>query len=323
MAGELALPPVIVCAVTMLVGVALWGCAGQHKAPAAEVPRPDVRLLSHQEASFEIAGTRAEAEIDLVILPTGLQGPDGKPAFGSPVDVLVVDPRGAVRAMSESDGSMVNGHFKLSNPQTGRYAVHFSWIEEIVASTNTAFEGEDILFSVKTRNYLDGTPLRYVVCESGVFDCSPSSALSRTAQETPIRSNRAAFHWSYRQPVGRGAGGSYKALVWVNATRGESPQIAVKRFPRDEVRGIKQVLTAFGYGEGGARTDVVDAAMQRALRSFQADNKPCTFGILGPGQMQPCELYACAVGGPERFPDDELGRLGPMTRRAIECLPER
>ncbi len=294
----------------------IGGLAGCAAAKHAGIVRAGGGPIADDLLSFEVA-KQDDVDIDLAVIPTNLQGRDGKPVMASPRDVLVVDPRRTARIFSADD----KGHLKIRRALPGHYIVYWAEVEKLSASASTVVEGQDVVFTVTTRHFPDGTPVEYEVRPESAMSWGspPPSALATT-----VRGNQATFHWSYKQPLGSSPGGEYVATAWVLATS-TTASIQVRPFPLTDLRGIEQLLAAKGYDSGGVRSVVLDPATQKALTAFQTDRPPCEFGITGEfavtGQMEnyPCGVDLCAAGGPHEYPASERGNLGPMTRRALAC----
>jgi hypothetical protein len=296
---------------TCRAGGFVWALAalisiGGHAGCAAAKP------IANNFASFDVRKGEDDVDINLAIIPTKFQGRDGKPVMASPRDVLVIDPRQTARIFSVDD----KGHLRIRRALPGRYVVYMAEVEKLSASASSVVEGQDVVFTLTTRHFPDGTPVEYQVREESAMSWGspPESALATT-----VRSDQATFHWSYKQPLGSSPGGEYVATAWVRATSMTAAPIQVRPFPLTDLRGIEQLLLAKGYDNGGVRSVVLDPATQRALTAFQTDRPPCAFGITGETENYPCGVDLCAAGGLAEYPAAERGNLGPMTRRALAC----
>ncbi len=92
--------------------------------------------------SFDVAKREDEVDLDLAVIPTNLQGRDGKPVMASPRNVLVVDPRGTARIFSVDD----EGHLRIRRVLPGRYVVYMADVEKVSASASSVVEGQDVVF---------------------------------------------------------------------------------------------------------------------------------------------------------------------------------
>jgi hypothetical protein len=235
-----------------------------------------------------------------------------------PTRALVVEPNGSSELFSELRGTLTDGTLTVARPQVGTYRVYESRIVGLTSDRDHAREGELIRFTLKTVHFPEGKRVEFFVCHDG-NPCGPDEKTAVARGETALHGDRAIFDWAYSQPVGDDPRGTFMAYAFMGEGWEDRDSVKIEAFPLDDVRGVRQLMKARGYYQGNVfATD--EGPFRAALSRFQSENSPCTYGVATRTDFVGCHVITCGVGGLEKTPPEELGLIGPVTRKMLYCV---
>jgi hypothetical protein len=95
--------------------------------------------------------------------------------------------------------------------------------------------------------------------------------------------------------------------------------VNIEAFPLEDVRGVRQLLKVLRYYQGSTLA-ADERPFTAALSRFQSENSPCMYGVMTKTDFVGCLVITCGVGGLKKTPPEELGLMGPVTRKVISCV---
>jgi hypothetical protein len=191
-----------------------------------------------------------------------LETSTGEPAEDpDPVDIAEVD--GA-----PSPTRLGQGKFQSKKPK-GVVTANFHQVRSAFWTKSGVPAGVEVELGVLTAGFDDGASGTFEIRHAEESeDAPPLKTIAFT-----VRAHKARAPWKYEQPLGGPPSARFVFVARVQSKFALSGTLVIRRYPRADIRGVKQTLRALGY-DAGPPDASEGGPFASALKAFQADHEP-------------------------------------------------